>query len=63
MSKFKGWKTVTFGILAMLGGAAQANGGLLTPGQAGVVMTVIGALAIILRAVTDTPLGQGTPKA
>ncbi len=63
MTKFKGWRTLTLGVLAMIGAAVQAGTGVLTPDQMAIATALLGALTVALRAITNTPMGQGAPKA
>lgn len=56
----KGWKTIIFGVLvAGLGAVQAADLATVVPQQwVGLVMTGIGAVVMILRSVTDTPIGK-----
>lgn len=59
MSKLKGWKTLSFGCLTMVGAVIQASTGVLTPDQVSIALALVGALTVLLRAITNTPMGQG----
>lgn len=68
----KGWKTVIVGtIVAAAPGLLELLDWLgmldvtsvLTPTNAAIAITVIGALKVLLRLVTDTPVGGGAKDA
>lgn len=59
----KGWKTMGFGTLLVLLGQLQQSDiwALLPPQYAGLAVSVIGVLVMILRLATNTPLGESEP--
>lgn len=62
MTKLKGYRTLSLGVLTMAGAAIQASTDVLSADQAAEATAIIGALIIFLRTLTDTPLGQGGAK-
>jgi hypothetical protein len=59
----KGWKTFIVAALVALAGVAQQADwiSLIGPTNAGYVLTGVGVLMAILRLLTNTPAGSGTP--
>lgn len=52
----KGWKTLAFNVGLAVLGVLQANWvDLLGSERAGIAVTVIGIIGVVLRFVTDTP--------
>jgi len=59
----QGWKTIIFGALVAALGAIQATdlANVIPAEWTGIAMTAIGAIVMILRTVTSTPVGKSTP--
>lgn len=60
LSNLKGWRTIIFGAaIAALGAIQAADIAQVIPNEwVGVVMSVIGAVIMILRSMTDSSIGK-----
>lgn len=56
----KGWKTIAVAVIICVIGAAQAaTDNAIIPGEAtGYVLMVVSVLQIVLRSITNTPIGK-----
>lgn len=59
MNFLKGYRSIIIGVLTILAGLAEMVGliNVLVPGSESIVLLVAGIATLILRYITDTPIG------
>jgi hypothetical protein len=59
MNFLKGYRTVLFNLATVLAGLAELTGviSVISPGSEPLVLLVVGVANLVLRYLTDTPLG------
>jgi hypothetical protein len=61
--KFKGWRTVAFSVAVILAGLAELTDAvnIIAPEYSGLLLLLTGLGTLILRYLTDTPVGVDQP--
>jgi hypothetical protein len=64
MNYLKGYRTAIFNIATVLAGLSEMIGviNLIAPGSEPLVLLIVGVANLVLRYLTDTPIGVGVNK-